>query len=83
MQDQYSVLLDGQAFLGNSSANVDTFDRLMFARDGLAFGEHTVVFENAYTTESPSFVDLDYAIVTAGDGQNECACSICLVPQCI
>ena len=64
-------MLDGQASLANGHSDKDKFDRLIFGRKGLPYGEHTVVLKNAYTTANASFVDLDYVDIATGDGRNE------------
>jgi hypothetical protein len=56
--------------LGNGSADPDVFDALLFGQSGLAFGPHEVVLTNDWTTPTPSFVDLDYVVLTLGEGKS-------------
>lgn len=51
---------------GNILANV--FNICLFSQEGLDLNsEHQMVLWNNYTTVSPSYVDVDYIVVTVGD----------------
>jgi hypothetical protein len=66
----YTATLDGRAAAANGSAVPDAFAQLLFGAGGLPYGEHTLTLAN--TDAQGGFVDLDYVVVTAGDGRTEC-----------
>lgn len=74
-QDIYAVTLDQTTVTadGNSgSSTVNLFNQLLFSQDGLDLDkQHQVVLRNQYTTVDPSWVDVDYMIVTSGDGNEK------------
>lgn len=69
-QDVYWVTLDGTTTVRNGNANggPEAFQQLMFSATGLGKDQHQLVLQNKYTTASPSWVDVDYILVTSGDG---------------
>lgn len=69
-QDVYWVTLDGTTTVRNGNANggPEAFQQLMFSATGLSKDQHQLVLQNKYTTTSPSWVDVDYILVTSGDG---------------
>lgn len=68
-QDAYSVTLDGTTTLknGNSNGGPQLFQQLMFSATNLSEDQHQLVLENRYTTPNPSWVDVDYILVTSGN----------------
>ncbi|KAI0684583.1 hypothetical protein BC835DRAFT_1310487 [Cytidiella melzeri] len=66
----YSVSLDGNITLanGNSNSTESFFERLIFSADELSDDEHQLVLQNQHSTPLAAFVDLDYILVTSGDG---------------
>ncbi|KAI0091114.1 hypothetical protein BDY19DRAFT_886314 [Irpex rosettiformis] len=66
--DQYSVTLDGTTTVKNGYSNGEKFQQLMFSATNLNNVQHQLVLKNTYTTTGPSWVDVDYILVTSGDG---------------
>lgn len=64
------MTLDGYAKQTSGFAAQDVFNVSLFAAEGLALGPHTVVLANVNRT----WLDLDYAVFTTGDGSSRCAC---------
>ncbi|KIP10533.1 hypothetical protein PHLGIDRAFT_232823 [Phlebiopsis gigantea 11061_1 CR5-6] len=70
--DVYAVTLDQTTVTANGNSgdgSVNLFNQLLFSQTGLDESQaHTVTLKNQYTTSSASWVDVDYMLVTAGDG---------------
>ncbi|KAI0684588.1 hypothetical protein BC835DRAFT_616767 [Cytidiella melzeri] len=68
--DVYSVTLDGNVTVanGNSNSTASFFQSVLFQATDLDTHQHRLVLQNAYTTPAPSYVDVDYVLVTSGDG---------------
>ena len=70
----YEVVIDGTSgdiYDGYSGTN--DFDRLLYAQPNLQtpqsnFGGHSMEILN----KNASYVDIDYVIITTGDGNDEC-----------
>jgi hypothetical protein len=68
VQGQYTVTVDGgHSFTGNGGGKGDVFNTSLFGLSGLAAGTHTVKLTNDAGTAG-TYVDLDWAVVTLGDG---------------
>ena len=66
--DQTTVTANGNS----GDASVNLFNQLLFSKTGLDESQvHTVTLKNQYTTSSASWVDVDYMLVTAGDGNEK------------
>lgn len=74
----YSVTLDGVHQPGlSAAANVDQFDSLLFTASSLNTGqEHQVVFGNVPGSSRDSPTDIDYMVITAGNGNDQCVFSV-------
>ena len=70
LQGTYSVTLDGDSTDYPGHAKPSKFQQVMFSEMQLsASQEHSIVLENVfYENDSAPYVDLDYIIVTQGDG---------------
>ncbi|KAI0091119.1 hypothetical protein BDY19DRAFT_933898 [Irpex rosettiformis] len=68
--DTYWVTLDGNVTVGNGNPNstMNLFQHLMYSATNLPDGEHHLVLQNKYSTAGASWVDVDYMLVTSGDG---------------
>ena len=45
------------------------FEQLLFSQEGLDLNkQHQLLLTNKYTTSTPSYVDVDYIVITSGDG---------------
>lgn len=66
----YLVTLDGVTHYGNANSNGSTefFKQLMFSATNLSDDQHQIVLQNNPTTVTSSGVDIDYILVTTGDG---------------
>lgn len=76
LQGSYSVTLDDSLPQPASSATakVDQFDSLLFAASSLdTLREHRVVLKNVSGPSQDSPIDIDYMLITAGNGDNQCA----------
>ncbi|KAI0091115.1 hypothetical protein BDY19DRAFT_991693 [Irpex rosettiformis] len=70
--DVYVVTLDGDRTVRNGHANgTDEFQQLMFSATNLGANQHDLVLTNNYTTVNASWVDVDYIVVTSGDGKTQ------------
>ena len=76
----YAVTLDQTTVTANGSSgdpNLNLFNQLLFSQKGLDLGrQHQVVLKNQYTTPDPSYVDVDYIVITSGDGNEKYVASI-------
>ncbi|EKM58539.1 uncharacterized protein PHACADRAFT_252958 [Phanerochaete carnosa HHB-10118-sp] len=70
--DVYAVTIDGATTTANGysgSANINIFNATLFSQTGLDTSEqHQIALQNKYSTSTPAYVDLDYVIITSGDG---------------
>jgi hypothetical protein len=65
----YSVTLDGGLVANrNGAAKEDVYQTLLYGNSTLNYGTHHITLAN---TGAPSFMDLDYIIITTGDGTTE------------
>lgn len=66
------MTLDGNTVTGKGQADdpgANQFNATLFSQTGLDTRKpHTLTLQNKYTTTSPSWVDVDYIVVTTGDG---------------
>ncbi|KIP01363.1 hypothetical protein PHLGIDRAFT_362060 [Phlebiopsis gigantea 11061_1 CR5-6] len=70
--DIYAVALDGEVTKANGFSADPLFNQPLFSQTGLDHSKpHTIVLSNQYTTTSPSWVDVDYMVVTASDGNSK------------
>ncbi|KAI0783846.1 hypothetical protein BC629DRAFT_529054 [Irpex lacteus] len=70
--DVYRVTLDGDNTFRNGRSNgSDEFQQVMFSATGLSRDQHELVLKNNYTTTIPSYVDVDYVVITSGDGNSQ------------
>ena len=53
--------------LASTVADENQFQSLLFGQAGLDGSEHTLVLRNADTTQQPSYVDVDYIVITNGN----------------
>ena len=71
-QDMYLVTLDGQIYSADGYARPNMYQQVLFAQEGLEQStEHQVILQNNYTTSTPSWVDVDWIVITSGDGNPE------------
>jgi hypothetical protein len=61
----YAVNVDGQTTSNNGSRDPNAFQTLLYGNSDLPYGEHQVTLTN---TGAPGWVDLDYVVLTVGDG---------------
>jgi hypothetical protein len=67
----FNVTVDGVTTTGMSFGNPFVFQALLFGQGNLPYGKHEVVFTNAFGTgTAPLFVDLDFVVITTGDGDD-------------
>ncbi|KAI0342651.1 hypothetical protein BDW22DRAFT_131485 [Trametopsis cervina] len=68
--DQYWATLDGVTTIANGNPNSSTnlFNHLMFSASNLGPQQHQLILQNKYQTTGPSWVDVDYILMTSGDG---------------
>ncbi|GJE94533.1 hypothetical protein PsYK624_107030 [Phanerochaete sordida] len=70
--DVYAVTLDGNTQTANGypgSTTANLFKQNLFSQIGLdPTTPHQIALTNQYSSSVPAYVDLDYAIITAGDG---------------
>ncbi|KAI0783837.1 hypothetical protein BC629DRAFT_1723730 [Irpex lacteus] len=68
--DIYWTTLDGSTSIrnGNPNSTENLFQRLMYSAEDLSSEQHQLIVENKYNTSGPSWVDVDYVLVTSGDG---------------
>lgn len=82
--DVYGVILDGQGTMNNGFAplpnDVPDFQQLLFGRGGLDPGEHTVELADLSDITNAPWLDLDFGIITLGDG-NDSYVRTTLVPS--
>lgn len=65
----YTVTLDDSSKSTKDGQNTEgLYQQNMFAATGLPFGRHSVTLENTNRTPAAPYVDLDYIIITVGDG---------------
>ena len=69
-QDIYWVTLDGDVTVrnGNPNSTENLFQQLMYSATDLGKEQHELVLQNKYSTSQPSWVDVDFMLVTSGDG---------------
>lgn len=69
-QDVYWATLDGVTTIGNGNSNSsgNIFQHSIFSASRLSNDQHTLILQNKYSTTVPSWVDVDYIVVTSGDG---------------
>lgn len=73
IQDMYAVELDNGTTTANGFSTTSLFNETLFVQSGLDPAKpHTIALKNQYSRANPSFVDVDYMVVTAGDGNPEC-----------
>ena len=68
------MTLDGQTTTASGQpavANTNEFSMLLFSQTGLDDTQHVLQLKNQYQTSSPSWVDVDYILVTSGDGDTK------------
>jgi hypothetical protein len=67
----YSVTLDGTTKYASGQpvvANTNMFQTLLFSQTGLDNTQHQLQLQNKYSTSVPAWVDVDFIVVTSGDG---------------
>lgn len=71
------VLDGGSQFDGSATANVNQFNTLLYSTTSLdATKQHRLVIQNVHGSSQGSSMDIDYIVVTAGDGNDRCVCSL-------
>ncbi|KAJ3553757.1 hypothetical protein NM688_g3448 [Phlebia brevispora] len=65
---KYSATLDGSTTVYNGDVSVDQFNCTLYSQTSLAAGQHDLILENQWTGENPTWFDIDYMIITSGDG---------------
>lgn len=60
--------MDGVTTTANGYSAAELFNHLMYNVTGLSNKEHQFVLQNSYTQTGQWWVDVDYMIITAGDG---------------
>jgi hypothetical protein len=68
VQDEYTVTLDGSPHAANGHQPVDEFNQTLFGMGGLTPNLHTVSLANTPSSSGTFYVDLDWAVIEAGDG---------------
>jgi hypothetical protein len=66
-QDGYKATLDVSAYSFNGQSSTDDFNHTLFGMGNLSPGPHTISLENT-PSRAGLFVDLDWAVIEAGDG---------------
>ena len=64
------VKLDNHSLTGNGFSSRDIFNATLFNVMGLDGGEHHLVLQNEWTNSSLDSFDVDYVVVTVGDGNS-------------
>jgi hypothetical protein len=67
----FTVTVDGTTVTGSGFADPIAFQQPLFGQGNLPYGTHHVVLENAFVNDL-IFVDLDYIMITTGDGSAGC-----------
>ena len=68
----YAVDLDSAITTANGYSVNPLFNQMLFSQINLDPSKpHKIILSDQYTTAPPSWVDVDYMIVTAGDGNAE------------
>lgn len=58
--------------LDPDGADINQFNATLFNQTGLDTSkQHQILLQNHYTTTAPSWLDLDYVILTTGDGNEQ------------
>lgn len=68
-QGFYAVTLDGDTIAADGFSIEELFNMSLFNHQNLAENQvHHLVLQNNYDSIVPSYVDLDYMVLTVGDG---------------
>ncbi len=67
-QGEYAVDLDGLTTTASGYSNNLTFNITLFSATDLDDTEHQVVLKNMFSSPAAAWVDLNYVVVTSGDG---------------
>ena len=64
----YTAFLDGVATPGDGATSIDTFNVSLFHQTGLGSDQHSLTMMNQWAGSTPTWFDIDYMLVTSGDG---------------
>lgn len=82
-QDEYTVTVAGQRVTGNSyrggSNAQENFQLPLYNRTDLPAGLHEVILTDASTRTDRLWLDLDFGIITLGDGDASCVVPAAIV----
>jgi hypothetical protein len=62
----YTVTVDGVIVQNASGVGDDIYQALLYGISDMEYGLHHIILTN---TGAPSYVDLDYVVITIGDGK--------------
>ncbi|PSS34147.1 hypothetical protein PHLCEN_2v1815 [Hermanssonia centrifuga] len=66
--DYYTTTLDGMSTTGYGQSNTPIFNSSLFSATNLGGQQHRLVLTNTFTTPADPWVDIDYMVITSGDG---------------
>ena len=65
--------LDGVAVAGNGYNAPDIYNVVLFSHEQLDDHQHELIMQNQWSDGSATWLDIDYIVITAGDGDSRCA----------
>ena len=67
-QGRYAVTLDGSVTTLDGAISQNVFQSPLFVETDLAKMQHELTLQNVPSTPTSTSVDVDYIVITAGDG---------------